>query len=430
LFLIVLDCCIILWLMALPRAAAERRFHDLERAVAAQRTGLEELARHFAELSVGAEAVRADQRLLQRDHASLCSAIQAVGVSLSPSCSAAAQRQRRSDCFKLLQTPELALLTGAACGVAGARNMSCTSMEHGQGFREVLPMLRAKAIPDIYVCGGARDEVVTGTVERFVGGSRWETLPPMPTSRCRCATASIGGKLYVFGGRARGLALQTVECFDPLTMKWLSLPNMTMGRDGCAAVANSDGYLYVFGGGLPGAVAVDTAERYHPPTGRWEVLPSMLATRDGCVSAACGGFLYVFGGYNGCVDLETAERYDPENKVWQPLPPMSTARDACATAACGGKLYVFGGYGVGQALFTAECFDPRTMEWTSVPDMPTARDGCAATAMRGKLYVFGGYGVGQALAASERFDPETNSWERLPPMPTARDACCSAAVAT
>jgi hypothetical protein len=82
----------------------------------------------------------------------------------------------------------------------------------------------------------------------------WETgLTPMPTPREHLASAAVGGKLYVIGGRWNGVGNKaTLEVYDPAKDSWESLPDMPSMRGGLTAGA-IDNLIYVGGGEDPWA---------------------------------------------------------------------------------------------------------------------------------------------------------------------------------
>lgn len=76
----------------------------------------------------------------------------------------------------------------------------------------------------------------------------------MPTPRAGLTTSVVNGKIYAIGGGQQRLAsLSTVEQFDPIRNKWISLPDMLSKRIGLSSCA-INGKIYVIGGAMPGIV--------------------------------------------------------------------------------------------------------------------------------------------------------------------------------
>ena len=80
----------------------------------------------------------------------------------------------------------------------------------------------------------------------------------MGTRRTFCGVATLGGLLYVVGGRGpRNEVHSTAERFDPVTNSWVPLPAMSTKRCG-RGVAVLGGLVYVVGG-MNGNVILNTA---------------------------------------------------------------------------------------------------------------------------------------------------------------------------
>merc|ERR1712176_485101 len=84
----------------------------------------------------------------------------------------------------------------------------------------------------------------------------------------------MGGKIYVYGGGNGKELLSSVECFDPVMMRWDAVPPMGQRRHG-ATVSVMAGHIYICGGWAD-QVPLNTAERFNPVTLEWEDLPVML----------------------------------------------------------------------------------------------------------------------------------------------------------
>ena len=65
----------------------------------------------------------------------------------------------------------------------------------------------------------------------------WTQLASMGTARRTHASAAVGGKLYVFGGRNGDEYLSTAEIYDPASGSWVQGPSLTSAREFFAAFA-------------------------------------------------------------------------------------------------------------------------------------------------------------------------------------------------
>ena len=97
-----------------------------------------------------------------------------------------------------------------------------------------------------------------------------------------------------------------------------------------------DGNVYVVGGlGHDGRSYLKSAEMYDTTSARqWQALPEMTVARQGCAAVCIEGNVYVVGGFDGLTRLANVECYDPVANEWRTLPSMSTVRSFCAAVAC------------------------------------------------------------------------------------------------
>ena len=66
----------------------------------------------------------------------------------------------------------------------------------------------------------------------------WPQLASMGTARKEYASAAVGGKIYVFGGRdASNARLSTAEVYDPASDSWAQVTSLTSARCGLVAAA-------------------------------------------------------------------------------------------------------------------------------------------------------------------------------------------------
>ena len=68
------------------------------------------------------------------------------------------------------------------------------------------------------------------------------------------------------GGSDVGSSLKSTEIYDPSAGLWRALPDMSMARNGCAAVC-IEGNVYVMGG-FDGGSALKSAEMYDTSAGQ------------------------------------------------------------------------------------------------------------------------------------------------------------------
>lgn len=150
--------------------------------------------------------------------------------------------------------------------------------------------------------GGYGDHRDTGDAFVLAPGARgWQAIAPLPTPRNSAAAAVLGGRLHVVGGRIltpQGLRnLDVHEAYDPATRRWQTLAPMPEARGGHAA-ASLGGRLYAFGGESFGdrPTAHDEVFEYDPGADRWRRVATMPAPRHGLGAVAAGGAIHLLGG--------------------------------------------------------------------------------------------------------------------------------------
>lgn len=249
----------------------------------------------------------------------------------------------------------------------------------------------------------------------------------MRQPRQEVGLAELSGRIYVCGGfGAGGATVATVEVYDTNSGEWTTLAPMPVALNHPAA-ASLGGRVYIFGGDSPQRTENVTLE-LDPQANAWSMRARMPTARNAAVAIPFGDRIYVIGGTPGGRDVEA---YHPASDTWTRLQPMPTPRNHLAGGAVSGRLHVVGGRPP-LTLNVLEVYDPATNAWSTRAPMPTGRSGHAAAVMRGCLYVFGGEGNASrpdgVFPQNEAYDPRRDSWESFAPMPTPRHGIGAVAV--
>ncbi|XP_007949310.1 kelch-like protein 33 [Orycteropus afer afer] len=224
----------------------------------------------------------------------------------------------------------------------------------------------------------------------------WGRLPALPApGRFRHGASSLSGsELYVCGGQdfySHSNTLASTLRWDPSQEDWEEKAPLCQPRSFFPLVV-LDGQLYALGGRHNG-IALNSVETYNPELNVWRPAPALPAPCFAHAAAVLEGRLYVSG---GCCEsgryLASLLHYDP--KLENPgtlLSPMGVPRAAHVMAALGGQLYVAGGLGETGDLLSFETYEPRTDSWTHLAPLPSPHVGAAGAVLQGELLVLGGY---------------------------------------
>ena len=180
----------------------------------------------------------------------------------------------------------------------------------------------------------------------------WTDKAPMPTARNQVGVGVLDGKLYVVGGQGQCgpcIATAVLEVYDPSTDTWATKAPMPTARMSLT-VAVANGVLYAVGGAIrppePG-IAVATVEAYDPVTDTWTSKAAMPTPREAAAGGVVNDIIYVAGGLGVSTSsgsfLSTVEAYEPIANAWTTMAPMPTARAYFSVGVVSGRLYAVGG---------------------------------------------------------------------------------------
>jgi len=209
----------------------------------------------------------------------------------------------------------------------------------------------------LYLAGGYLDgENPTGNFWEYDPASReWTKLAPLPRPTAGGATVAIGDKLYVAGGAPQTFNVGSVAPYPELQIydfgsgEWSLGPDMPSPRHHVGA-ATLGGDLYVAGGRGEQDHSLATFERYDPAGEEWETLPELPLGVASPALVAADGKLVVVGGEDqdqwedgkGWV-TSSAWEFDPRSERWSRLPNMKYERRGGGIAAVGDRVYAIGG---------------------------------------------------------------------------------------
>ncbi len=270
----------------------------------------------------------------------------------------------------------------------------------------------------------------------------WSQDTPLPLARHESAAASVGGKMYVFGGfyTTSVQATSRVDAFDPVTHTWTRAADMpeALTHSGQAVDGQTIWLVGGFVGDNPGP-STNRVWKYNTAANSWAAGPALPAPRAGGALVLLGRELHYFGGYGAGTAYTAADQNTHfvlsidagAAATWRTAAPLLVARNHMAGAELGGKIYAIGGQkGGGQAESTGnqdvvERYDPATNAWTTVAPLPLTRGHISSSVfiLNGRIVVSGGVTNGDIpLADVTEYDPASNTWLALPPLPAPRQA--------
>lgn len=241
------------------------------------------------------------------------------------------------------------------------------------------------------------------------------------TGRDTCTLTAIGDALYLAGGysSAGGIALgKTLWRYDFTTLAWQQKASLAVARSRHAA-ATVGGKLYLFGGTTDGGTTLSAdLTRYDPATDTWQTLQVGPSARAWSSLVELGGDLYVVaGGPAGTGGGKDLWKYTVATNKWTQMADMPAAVGYQAAVAIGAKIYVAAGYNL-------YIFDAATNTWSTGASPIVSVDRGAGAAVSGFFYTVGGMGSVSGETGTynhvQEYDPATNKWRRLANFPVTR----------
>ena len=232
-----------------------------------------------------------------------------------------------------------------------------------------------------------------------------------PVGRSAAGVARIGPVAYSVGGvyEANTGWEGFLVAYDLAAKKWARLARLPEPI-AFAAVASLGGKLYVFGGLHTDQTHCDHARIYDPVTDRWSDLAKVPTPRSRATATVVQGNIAVIGGIapesSVGKNSDRVEVYDPKARTWSRLAPLMTARHGHVSEFVKDRLVVAGGYTDDGMTAGTEVWDPGA-GWAKGADLPQPRGFASSFVYDGAMWVFGNRG---GAPHPVRFDPATGAW--------------------
>ena len=287
---------------------------------------------------------------------------------------------------------------------------------------------------------GPRSVAVVDPDDQFGGrlfdvrGGRWMEIPPSPVDGPGLSGDAItctfvgDDRLVVWGrtGHVQGAVL------DTKAMKWSPMAAAPIVPRYRCAVASAGGKLFVWGGYGPlgpGRIGpLEDGAVYDVGTNTWEKMPGppVPGHRYG-VSACVWNDRFVLFGVSGRGVRPLGTIFDPATRTWEKTAecPFDVGVHSAASVA-GDRLFLwsgsFNGGGGGGESPDAAAYDFRTRKWQKLPDAPIPpRNLASARANGSRVTVWGGWTSDRERTSSLRdgatYDFDTGAWEKIASLP-------------
>jgi N-acetylneuraminic acid mutarotase len=213
----------------------------------------------------------------------------------------------------------------------------------------------------------------------------WTEGAPLASPRIQHAAVHLDGKIYVLGGWASGVVIDSVDVYDVATDTWSNGPPLPVPITwGMAATVDDKIY---FMGGTDSNTTQSTLYRLDGTT--WTQLASMPGWRYGGVAGSIGRKIYVAGG-PPATGL-AVWIYDVDTDTWSVGPDMNVAHYGGFGAVLNGQLIIAGGELTSEiASNVVESYTPGDTEWKLRSPLPYGLIWAAAAGVGDRFFVVGG----------------------------------------
>ena len=253
----------------------------------------------------------------------------------------------------------------------------------------------------------------------LAGELDWQELPDMPVGKWETGTASIGGKLYLFGGYTKGVrSSKRSDVFDPKDGSWTRIQDMPSAITHMNAVL--DGRTVWFAGGFKDGYkghAIAEVWNYDLAKDRYTAAPLLPEPRAGGGLARVGRQLHYLGGLKADRDTDASDHWILDLDLWAAgsarwtnASPLPVPRNQFSTVVLGTEIYVIGGQFHHDSMQLdqprVDIYDTATDSWSRGPTLPKGHSHAEAGTFvhGGRVYMVGGHTT--PAGGSKAVDPD------------------------
>ncbi|XP_024944577.1 uncharacterized protein LOC107271498 isoform X2 [Cephus cinctus] len=264
--------------------------------------------------------------------------------------------------------------------------------------------------------------------------NEWEFVGEIPEPRHHHSVAYLKGRIYLAGGAdprdsendKRSLVMDTVWSYDPITRCWFSEPDMLTPRKNFGLVVSHE-KIYAIGGQDRNGIALKTVEVFDPNESKWQEVQPMQTARVGLASAKYQDLIWVAGGMTRSKKeplLREVECYDPPKNLWRKAEPLRASTCFASLYVLAKRLYLIGGAGNARSSFGNENFtesmnnidmwDPSLCLWRQQAKISFARHGHNVASIGDRLMIIGGVSTiyTRTLKSVECYSCELDTWHQ------------------
>jgi hypothetical protein len=293
--------------------------------------------------------------------------------------------------------------------------------QHHQGQFERLNQPGRINTPDLHF----QHAVTESPAAKAPVQGKWAARKPLPIPRTEMAWAvEYKGRMHLVGGYAEQKVDKPYHhAYDAKSDSWEALPELPKGANH-VGVATLGDRLYAFGGFVE--------QNRTPHDGlftfdgqKWSQLRRLPEACGAMACIALGDVMHIIGGAIGSDHRRSIDWhlvYDPKTDKYSRRQPMPLARDHTGVVAVNGRIHIIGGrvdtFHTNSNLHHA--YDPKTDDWTFLAPIPTARSGHGCVWFKNRIFCMGGEGTNRVYGQNESYDVAANKWESHAPMMTPR----------
>jgi len=325
--------------------------------------------------------------------------------------------------------PQRRHLLIAASALAAPALLRAQPHDHHSGQFERLSQPGRIGLPEIH----AQQVVTDSPAPRASQAGQWRPRAPLPIPRTEMAWAvAYRNRVHLVGGYAEQRVDRPYHhAYDPVADQWEELPQLPRGANH-VGVATLGDRLYAFGGFIE-QNRTPHDESFAFDGTQWSRLRRLPEAFGAMSCIALGGRIHLVGGAIGSdwrrsIDWHLV--YDPQADRYERRQPMPVARDHAGIVVVGNALHIIGGrvdsFHTNSSLHHS--YDAQADRWTFRTPLPTPRSGHGCVLYRGRVFVMGGEGTNRVFGQNEAWDPVTERWEQHAPMLTPRHGMGAVAV--